>query len=111
MKRMVSEPIGPEAGSFDPSVMVTGGPGLPGAFVWRGVRYRVDGCEAVWKGLGPEAGGGEIYLRRHYFRLRMEGDRRWVVYCLRQPSSAGGGRQRWFLYTVEEQADRPAAAE
>ncbi len=105
MKRMVSEPILPEAESFDASAMVAGTPGLPGAFVWRGVKHRVVACETVWKSLRPEVGGGELYLRRHYYALRMDDSARWVVYCLRQPSSTAGGRHRWFLYTIEEERD------
>lgn len=98
---MVSEPIDPEAGSFDAGAMASGVPGLPAAFVWRGGRSRVLACERAWKSLRPEP-GGELYLRRHYYGLVMEGGARWVVYCLRQPSTAKGGRHRWYLYTMED---------
>jgi len=103
---MVSEPIVPEAGGFDPAAMAMGVPGLPGAFVWRGARYGIAACDETWRSLRPEVGGGELYVRRHYFTLRMEDGSRWVVYCLRQPSTAGGGRQRWYLYTNETEQHR-----
>jgi hypothetical protein len=107
MKRMVSEPIDPEAGSFDAGAMAAGVPGLPTAFVWHGSSRRVIACRRAWKSLRPEASGGELYLRRHYYELEMEDGARWVVYCLRQPSTAKGGRQRWYLYTAED-AGEPA---
>jgi hypothetical protein len=110
MKRMVSEPILPEAGTFDAGAMAGGTPGLPTSFRWRGVERRIDECESAWKSLRPEPTGGELYLRRHYYALRMDDGTRWVVYCLRQPSSMGGGRQRWFLFTVEGAGDRPEEA-
>ena len=105
MKRMVSEPIDPEAGSFDAGAMASGVPGLPAAFVWRGSPRQVLACERAWKGLRSEASSGELYLRRHYYELEMDDGARWVVYCLRQSSSAKGGRHRWYLYTIEDKSD------
>lgn len=106
MKKMVSEPIDPEAGSFEAGAMASGVPGLPVAFAWRGASKRVLSCERAWKSLRPEP-GGELYLRRHYYELRMDDGCCWVVYCLRQPSTAKGGRHRWYLYTVEDAGDAP----
>ncbi|MEK7755897.1 MAG: hypothetical protein AAB385_01665, partial [Planctomycetota bacterium] len=45
--------------------------------------------------------GGELYLRRHCFRLRMSDDTIWTVYCTRQAPRSGDPKKRWFLYTIE----------
>ncbi len=101
MARLISEAIRPLAGGFDPAAMAQGEPGLPAGFRWRERTFAVAACERRWKKLGPESKGGELYLRRHYFALRMEDGSLWTVYCLRQPSSAGSGRQRWYLYSID----------
>ena len=52
----------------------------------------------------PEGGkpGGEIYLRRHYYRLAMSDGRVWTVYFTRQTPKSGSAKARWFLYTMDE---------
>lgn len=98
--RLISEAIVPLAGSFDPAAMSRGEPGLPGGFSWRGKDLRIIACDRVWKKLGPEP-SGELYLRRHYFQIRMEDGACWTVYCLRQPAASGAAKRRWFLYSID----------
>ena len=100
---LISEPISPHAGTFDASSMGRGVPGLPTGFDWRGEAFRILETIEVWKHSSREGAhaGGDLYLRRHYFRLRMSDDRIWTVYFVRQPPKSGNAKSRWFLYTVE----------
>jgi len=112
MPKLISEAILPLAGTSDPAAMSRGEPGLPAAFTWRGRTFSITVCRRTWKQLRPESGGGELYLRRHYYLLEMEDGREWTVYCLRHPPRPGGSgrgeksdaprvpRQRWFLYSI-----------
>ena len=104
MAQLISEAIQPIAGSFDPSAMSRGEPGLPTGFTWRGRTLRVNSLRRAWKQLRLEASGGELYLRRHYYLLEMEDGTDWTVYCLRQPPPRSGGprrpAQRWYLYSI-----------
>lgn len=102
MADLISEPISPLPGTFDTAAMARGEPGLPDGFTWRGREFRVLGVEERWKKSEREGGVGELYLRRHYFRLAMDDGSEWVVYFTRQPPRGRSGRatrQRWFLYT------------
>ena len=107
MQEFVSEPITPHTGTFDATAMATGLPGLPRGFVWRGTAYTVVNELATWKESAPEGGrpGGERYLRRHCFRLRMSDGSEWTVYFVRQTPRSGSAKTRWFLYSIE--AARP----
>ncbi len=102
----ISEPITPEAGSFDTRAMVSGLGGLPAAFVWRGRRYEIVECLEHAKESSREGGhaGGELYLRRQVFQVRLDTGQRATLYLQRQaPRGASGraARQRWFLYSIE----------
>ncbi len=103
MAEFISEPIRPEPGTFETAAMSTGLPGLPRGFTWRGVAYQVEEQLEAWKASAPEGGrpGGERYLRRHYFRLRISGGAIWTVYFVRQAPRSGSAKLRWFLYLVE----------
>jgi len=103
MPELVSEPITPYAGTFSTIRMGRGEPGLPSGFVWRGTSVNVLEELEAWKESSREGAraGGELYLRRHYFRLRMSDETIWTVYCTRQTPRSGNPKKRWFLYTVE----------
>ncbi len=103
MPDLISELISPVARTFDTSRMGRGEPGLPTGFAWHGESFDVVEELAAWKHSAREGGkaGGELYLRRHYFKLRMSDDSVWTVYFLRQTPLAGNPKHRWFLYTVE----------
>ena len=105
MRDLVSEPISPLAGTFDSAAMGRGEPGLPRGFSWRATAYEVAELLATWKDSQREGGrsSAELYLRRHYYRLKMGDSSVWTVYFVRQAARAGNPRSRWFLYTVESQ--------
>ncbi len=103
MPNLVSEPITPRTGTFDASRMGRGEPGLPTGFIWRGLSVDVKAELSTWKDSSREGGraGGDLYLRRHYYRLRMSDGTVWTVYFVRQTPKSGDPKARWFLYTVE----------
>lgn len=103
MEEFISEPITPHAGSFETRAMAAGLPGLPTGFDWRGAAYRIVDRLEHWKQSAPEGGraGGERYLRRHCFRLRMADKTVWTVYFLRQTPRGGSPKTRWFLLSIE----------
>ncbi len=103
MRDLVSEPISPLAGTFDSSAMGRGEPGLPLGFTWRGDSYEIAEVLAMWKESQREGGlsSADLYLRRHYYRLKMGDGGVWTTYFTRQADRSGLGRNRWFLYTVE----------
>lgn len=104
MAELISEPITPNAGTFDASAMARGEPGLPAGFTWRGASVAVVERLGAWKRSTREGGGaGELYLRRHYFKLRMSDDSIWTVYFVRQTPRSGSPKNRWFLYTLERE--------
>ncbi len=104
MAEFVSEPITPLAGGFDTKRMGRGVPGLPQGFQWRGEALKVVEELRVWKESTREGGrpGGELYLRRHYYRIRMSNKSIWTVYFVRQGPRQGNPKNRWFLYTRDE---------
>jgi hypothetical protein len=102
MAELISEPIEPLAGTFDTAAMARGEPGLPVGFRWRGRVHRIVELLAAWKKSSREGGVGELYLRRHCYRLRMDDGAIWEIYFTRQAQagpSRRAARQRWFLYT------------
>jgi hypothetical protein len=99
----VSEPITPLPGVFDARAMATGLPGLPAGFTWRGQTCAIVDVLADWKHSSREGSPaqGELYLRRHYFRLRMSDGSAWTVYLIRQTPRSGSPKRRWFLLERE----------
>lgn len=103
MEMFVSEPLEVVGETRDLRDMAGGLPGLPVRFRWRGGVYAVVDREATWKASSPEGGrpGNEMYLRRHYYRLRMGDGSHWTVYFERQARRGASPKRRWYLYTVE----------
>jgi hypothetical protein len=97
-EQFVSEAIEPKAGTFEASAMARGEPGLPTEFTWRGARYVVAEVLSTWK--TSTADRGEMYLRRHWFRVRTAGGERMTLYCERQAKNAKRPKARWWLYTI-----------
>ena len=100
MQEFISEPITPGGARTDTSAMATGEPGLPAEFNWRGRTYKIVAKLQQWKDTSSEGGraGGEVYLRRHYYTLRMSDDSTWTVYFVRHTPRGGPTKNRWFLY-------------
>ncbi len=100
-EEFVSEPIMPVAGTFDAAGMTRGEPGLPSRFVWREQEYAVADVLEAWKESGPcRSGGGEMYLRKHWFKIRTDDGLEMTVYFERQPRTKRQSKKRWWLYTI-----------
>lgn len=111
MAEFVGESIMPHGGTFDTSRMARGEPGLPTGFVWRGRSVDVVQELSAWKESSREGGkaSGELYLRRHYFKLRMSDGATWTVSFLRQSPRSGSPKKRWFLFTIERPVSKNEA--
>lgn len=96
-RMFVSEPITPEPGCFDTALMRHGLASVPGAFTWRGRRYVV--CEVLShvKVSSGSAAGGQSYLRRQEFIVRLDCGsyaRLYVERQARRGASRSTGRAR-----------------
>lgn len=101
-EEFVSEPIIPIPGTFDAAGMTRGEPGLPSRFLWRDQRYEVADVLEAWKESGPcRSGGGEMYLRKHWFKIRTGDGLEMTVYFERQPRTKRQTKKRWWLYTID----------
>lgn len=103
----ISELIAPVGPSFDAGAMARGEPGLPQAFEWRGRKVAITSRLEQWKATSAEGGraGGQVYLRRHYYRLAMADGCVWTVYFTRQTPPSGSPKSRWFLYTIAQSGE------
>jgi phosphoribosylglycinamide formyltransferase-1 len=100
----VGEAITPEEGSFTVAAMVTGAPGLPRVFSWRGKRHVVSEVLEQWKEAGDcRQGSGERYVRKHWFRLKTTEGLELRIYFERQRRTSGGSR--WRLYSMRSEGD------
>lgn len=102
MEEFISQPLRPHARTFQTGDMARGLPGLPAGFDWNGESHPILTLLESWKTSTAEGGraGGERYLRRHYYRLRMADQTVWTVYFLRQSPRGGSPRLRWFLQSI-----------
>jgi len=101
-EEFISEPIKPVAGTFDATAMTRAEPGLPGRFIWREKEYAVVDVIRAWKETGPcKSGGGEQYLRKHWYKIRTESGLEMTLYFERQARSKAQNKARWWLYTIE----------
>jgi hypothetical protein len=100
-EEFISEPIEPVAGTFDTAAMTRGEPGLPKRFKWRDEEYVVAGVLETWKEVGPcRSGSPEQYLRKHWYKIRVERGLEMTVYFERQARSKRQSKIRWWLYTI-----------
>ncbi len=100
-EEFVCEELHPAAGTFDPSGMARGEPGLPERFVWRGVEYRLAGVIRQWKTSGPcRSGSDEVYLRRHWYRIATDPPAILTIYCDRQAKDRRRAKRRWWVYSA-----------
>jgi hypothetical protein len=109
--QFVSEPIEPLAFGCQSA---PGEPAVPARFRWRGRELQVLAVLEQWKSSSPEAGGGEMYLRRHWYKLAASqvGDPAaaktvadgiparivCTLYCLRR-TTGNAARRRWWIYS------------
>ena len=106
MARFISEPIVPVPGAIELGRMARGEPGLPARFIWRDQEYQVADLLEKHKSASPEGGrvGGEMYVRRHWFKIGCRSGEVMTIYCERQTRHANA-KARWWLYTIEEAMD------
>ena len=103
-EQLISEPIRPEAESFDTAAMARGEPGVPRRFRWREADYEVAEVLERTKDTRPcTHGSGERYVGRHWFRVRTTTGEEMRLYFERNPRPDRRGSQRWFLYGLFEQ--------
>ncbi len=103
-EEFVSEAIKPVAGTFDTSGMTRGEPGLPQRFVWRDKEYGVAAVLQVWKEDGAcHHGSGEMYLRKHWYKIATVQGPQMTLYFERQARSKRENKARWWLYTVDRE--------
>lgn len=100
-ERFISESLEPlysvESGLQAPA----GEPVLPGAFRWRGGALPVLRLLESGRGLGPcTHGSGEMYVRRHWYRIETSGGRIMRIYFERRPRGRGRKTRRWWLYAI-----------
>ena len=106
----VSEPITPERGSFSPEMMAKGLASPPGAFIWRDRRYEIVECLEHTKQSSREGGhaGGELYLRRQQFVVRLETGEIATIYferTARPGRTTRSAKNRWFLYEIRSSGE------
>ena len=100
-EEFISESIQPVPGSADSAGMAKGEPGFPRKFLWRDTEYTLDEILETWKQSGPcKSGSGEMYLRKHWFRIRTTTGVQMTIYFDRQPRSKRQNNTRWWLYTL-----------
>ncbi|MEE8170741.1 MAG: DUF6504 family protein [Phycisphaerae bacterium] len=100
---LISEPIVPDARTFDATAMARGEPGLPTGFTWRDRHYEIAELTRSWKASEAEGHkrGGERYYRKHFFRVRCRSGEIMTLYALRHMKRGENPRRRWWLYTIE----------
>ena len=99
----ISEQIKPVEGTFDTAAMAQGEPGLPQRFIWRDTEYTIAKVLEKWKESGPCKGhNAEMYLRKHWFKIRCSDGTEMTIYFERQPKSKQQSKKRWWLYTVKK---------
>ena len=101
-EKFISETIKPVTGTFDTAGMTRGEPGLPERFIWRDAEYAVADVLETWKETGPcRSGGPEMYLRKHWYKIRTADGLIMILYFERQARSKSRNKTRWWLYTIE----------
>lgn len=104
-EEFISEPIQPGSGTFHSQSMVKAEPGLPQRFRWRDQEYTIVEVLQVWKESGPDKdGSGQMYLRKHWYKVRTEPDLIMNIYFERQSRSKSQTKKRWWLYTLEKKS-------
>jgi len=98
----ISEAIEPVEGTFDATGMTRGEPGLPRRFVWREMEYQIADVLEKWKESSPcKSGSSEMYLRKHWFKIKCSDGSEMVIYFQRQPRLKSNNKKRWWLYTIK----------
>jgi hypothetical protein len=103
-EQFISESIEPVKGTSLTTAMSRGEPGLPGRFVWRGKEYVVAELLQSRKESAPDkSGGSEMYLRKHWYKIKTANGLEMTIYFERQPRSKSQRKKRWWLYTIRNE--------
>ena len=109
-EEFVGDELVPVPGTAEVAGMSRREPGLPQRFTWRGTEYSVVGVIEQWKSHGPcRSGGGETYLRRHWYKILTDPPAVLTVYFERQARTAKRPKARWWIYSRAE-AEGPGTA-
>jgi hypothetical protein len=96
----VSEEITPVPGALEIGGMAVGEPGFPRRFRWGDREIGVEEILDRWKTTGEDR--GDVYVRRHWFRIRTADGETMRIYFRRQaPRPGRPARGRWWLYAVD----------
>lgn len=103
-EEFISEPIKPVAGTYDTGKMASGEPGFPAAFSWRGKAYHLKKIISQWRKATPcQHGSGEMYVRKHFFKIETESGDIMTLYFDRQVPRGGKAHDaRWWLLSKEK---------
>ena len=103
MSEFISESMTPLFKGQANQSYVPGEPVLPQGFMWRDKAYWVESVVKAWKESGPcRSGASELYLRKHWYQLRMTDHTEMEIYFERQARSSKQRKQRWWLYTLKK---------
>lgn len=108
-ERLVSEALKPAGDGFDTSTMALGEPGLPKAFLWRKETLAIAQTLEAWKETGLCKSGKEQYTRKHWYTLKTTCGKTIKVYFERKARSSRQAKLRWWLYSISESDNFPAA--
>ena len=101
-EQFISEQLKPVTDLVAPTSFAIGAPLLPAEFVWRGTSLLVTEVLEEWKETSPcRHGSGEMYVRKHWFRLRLTTGEEIKIYFERQPRFSGGNKARWWLFSIK----------
>lgn len=101
-EKFIGEPIKPATGTFDTGSMARGEPGLPQRFFWRDKEYVVARVLDKWKETSPcRSGGGEQYVRKHWYRISTADNTIMKIYSERTPRSRRRAGAGWWLFSAE----------
>lgn len=105
-EQFISEAITPDPAAMDASTAALGEPATPLRFSWRDRIYTVTRVVSRRKGYEPDRthGSGELYLRRHWLEVEVEGGIVMTLYFQRQPVSRKAAKSRWWLYSLRDPA-------
>jgi len=100
-EEFISEPITPDALTFDTAAMAAGVPGIPSGFTWRDRHFQIDAVISNWnESEGCTHGSGERYLRKHFWKIRAATGETMTLYAVRKVKRGERPKQRWWLYTM-----------
>jgi hypothetical protein len=95
--RFVGSALKPAPTFMESAALSQGEPPLPSAFLWNDTWLRIEAIVKTWRSIKTDR--GDDYLAKHWYNVRLDGDRDAVIYFDRK---ARPGRPRWWLYTIDD---------